>query len=186
MTAKFYLDTNALILLSGLNEDLSELSKHISENHVELSIGHVQIDEEVSGDNFNQNFEKALRKLRTYEITVNLEPTVIAIFDVSRFDLCKFGSKDLGKIYDELRTEIECCERKKPKPKLNIARDAIIALSSLNHDYFITADECLLKSWRKVVENNQENKVVLQKTYSIPKLIHCKKPKGILNTIMRF
>lgn len=171
-------------MLSGLNDDLPELRNYVFENHAEICTGQVQIDENITEGDFSEKIERATRKLKAHGIVVNLEPTIIAVVGISRFGFCKFGSDELGKIYDELRSEIEICEGKNPKPKLNIARDAIIALSSLNHDYFITADECLMKSWEKVIENNQENKTILQKAYSIPKIVHCKRPKGVLSKIM--
>lgn len=184
MTTKFYLDTNALWLLSGLKSSLPELSKYIVENHVELCTGQVQIDESVTEGGFNEKIEKATRKLKAHDIVVSLEPTIETVVDVSRIGFSKIGSDKLGKIDDELRSEIECCEGNNRKSKSNLARDALIALSSLNHDYFITSDECLFKSWKKVIETNQENKAYLQKTYSIPKIIHCKNPRGVLETIM--
>jgi hypothetical protein len=184
MPIKFYLDTNALLLLSGLKNCLPELSRYVVENHVELCTGQVQIDESVTEGGFNEKIEKATRKLKAHDIVVNLEPTIEAVVGVSRVGFCKIGSDKLGKIDDELGSEIECCEGNNRKSKSNLACDALIALSSLNHDYFITSDECLFKSWKKVIETNQENKAYLQKTYSIPKIIHRKNPRGILEAIM--
>ena len=72
-------------------------------------------------------------------------------------------------------------QEKKPKSGSNVAKDALIALSSLNHDFFITADRCLFRSWKKVVEFNEGNERTLEQNgYKLPKLIQRRKPKGIL------
>lgn len=89
----------------------------------------------------------------------------------------------MGEFDKALRQEIERCVGEKKKDDLNIARDALIALSSLNHDYFITADRCLFKSWKIIIESNEGNKKALEKEYKIPEIIQRRKLKGVFQAI---
>jgi len=73
----------------------------------------------------------------------------------------------------------------KGKRYFDIAQDAVIALTSLDHDYFITSDKCLNKSWKTVIEKNAENKKLLEKSYKIPRIIHRRTIKGIFEAIIK-
>lgn len=69
---------------------------------------------------------------------------------------------------------------------LNIARDTLIAITSLNHDYFVTSDKCLHKSWRRVIEKDLENRKTLKaQSYKIPRIIYVRPdcPKAILKPL---
>ncbi len=183
---KFYLDTNALISLSGCSyKELLELSKHIEANKIELFTSHVQIDEMDRRDaSIYEKYEHALKKLKAFDVNISLVETNQAVIGISRIDMCKIGSDELGEIDSALRREIELCMGSKSKGKINLACDALIALSSLDHDYFITGDDCMFRSWNKIIEGNQQNRDKILKNYLIPKITHRKKPKGVFQAIV--
>jgi hypothetical protein len=185
-SASFFLDTNVFILLSGLSSnDLSILSRAIAENKIRLCMSHVQIDEQRNQEssNYQNEIKETLKKLSEKGVNIIIEPTNEIILSVSRLGYAKFGSKKLGEIDKALRQEIERCVGEKKKNDLNIARDALIALSSLNHDYFITADRCLFKSWKTIIESNEENKKALEKEYKVPEIIQRRKHEGVFQAI---
>jgi len=188
LPTSFFFDTNALILLSGLDTDnLSILNREIAEKEIKICVTHVQIDEKYTHElgDYRQNIEKALEKLAKNGINIIVENTIELVLGISRLGYAKLGSEKLGEIDDALRKEIETCMGKKAKGDLNVASDALIALSSLNHDFFITADRCLFKSWKIVIDFNKENKKAIeQHGYKVPKIIHRKKPKGVFQAIM--
>lgn len=185
-SCKFYLDTNALNYLAGLKgSDLQIFKKQIVASNSELSITHVQVDEahEKELQNYQQKIQKALASLSSKGINVCLEDTKIIVFDVSRFGFARFGDENIGKLYDDLRKEIEACEKAKGKAKtpLNIACDAVIAVSSLNHDFFITTDRCLYDSWLKVIKKNK----TLKQQFKVPKIIYARRsPKDVAKRII--
>lgn len=76
---------------------------------------------------------------------------------VSRVNHAVLADGRRGKLYEELREEIGGCERVKGTNKslLNIACDAIIAVSSLDHDFLITCDKCLFESCQKVMNKHK-------------------------------
>jgi len=148
----FFLDTNVLWYLAGLEDvDLHDFRNRMKASNTELSTTHVQVDEstehikfheksekhEKTVSNYQQKTDKALEALNNKGINVSLEDTKIVVLDVSRFDLARFGDEEIEKFYDELRKEIDECQKAKgkPKPLLNIACDATIAVSSLDHDF---------------------------------------------------
>jgi hypothetical protein len=188
MATSFFLDTNTFILLSGLGKrDLSILREEIVKSDIKLCMSHVQIDEQrnLELDDYQQKIKQGLAKFNQAGIDLNIETTKEVILDISRFDLARFGSEKLGEIDEELRREIRKCLGKRFKGVLNVAKDALIALSSLNHDYFITGDKCLYASWKAVVEFNEKNKKTLEQNgYKIPKVVRREKIKGVFQTII--
>jgi hypothetical protein len=128
----------------------------------------------------------AIAKFKSKGIDITIESTNELVWGVSRWDYSKFGSKELSRIDDALRLENQKCMGKKGKGDLNVVRDALIALSSLNHDFFITADRCLFKSWKIVIESNEENNKALEQEYKIPKIIHRRTPKGVFQAIKEY
>lgn len=186
LPTSFFLDTNVFILLSGLDSnDLSILSRAIVKNKVKLCVSHVQIDEQRNQEftDYQNKIKETMEKLSEKGINIIVEPTNEVILNVSRFDYARLGSDKLGEIDKALRQEIEKCMGEKKKGDSNIARDALIALSSLNHDYFITADKCLFKSWNIIIESNEKNKKALEKEYKVPEIIQRRKPKGVFQAI---
>jgi hypothetical protein len=188
VTISFFLDTNTFILLSGLDEpDLSILREGVVRHGIKLCISHVQLDEQdkLEYNDYQQKIRQALAKFNQSGITLSIEPTNEVVWGVSRFDLCRFGSDKLGEIDDELRREITRCMGKRSKGVLNVAKDALIALSSLNHDYFITADKCLSLSWKLVVEFNEKNKKALEQDgYKLPIVLRRKTTRSVFQTII--
>jgi len=196
---KFFLDTNALLYLSGLKgSDLQDFKTKIEASNSELSTTHVQVDESTKHIKFDKKIDKeyekkvrsyqrkidkALGSLKNKEISVRLEDTKIAVFGVSRFGFARFGNEEIGKLYDELRKEIDECQKAKgkPKPLLNIASDATIAVSSLGHDFFITTDKCLFESWLKVIDKYR----MLGQQFKVPKIIYARRsPKEVAKQML--
>ncbi|MDH5690570.1 MAG: hypothetical protein OEY81_03960, partial [Candidatus Bathyarchaeota archaeon] len=113
---KFFLDTGALIALAGLEgSNLQLFKKHIEESNSKLSITHIQVNEKHRRElqDYQRRIDKALESLTNKGIVVQIEPTKIALFDVSRFDLAKFSDEETGKLCDKLRKEIDQCEKVK-------------------------------------------------------------------------
>jgi hypothetical protein len=193
-SVKFFLDTNALLFLSGLRgSDLQDFKNQMEASSSELSTTHVQVDEITKHVKFREPVEeKHEKKVRTYEqkitealkslenkgIVVQIEPTKLTVAGVSRAGHCMTASEEIGKLYDELRKQIDECQNAKGKPKLllNIACDATIAVSSLGHDFFITTDKCLFESWLKVIGRYK----MLGQQFKVPKIIYARRsPKEV-------
>jgi predicted DNA-binding ArsR family transcriptional regulator len=158
MVVKIFLDTTALIALSGLEDE--NLKDQMRKLGIELWVTHIQVDEKYHKEViFDRKIEKALGTLKKW-INVRIKPTEIAVFDVSRFDYCKFGNEEINELYDELKKEITECEKVKGRAKdpLNVARDAITAISSTGCDFFITCDECLYESWTGIIRKHRVTK----------------------------
>jgi len=185
-TYKFFLDTGAIIALSGLKApNLQAFKSRTKSSNSKLSTTHVQVDEKHPKElkNYYQKINRALKSLRQKGIVVHVEATREVVFDVSRFNLAKFGDKELGKLDDELRKEIDACERAKGtiKPPLNIARDALIAVSSLDHDFFVTCDKCLSQSWNKVIGKH----IMLNQRFTIPRAVYIRPiPEDVAKQIL--
>ena len=188
---KFFLDTGALIALSGLKgSDLQIFKTRIEAYNPEIGVTHVQVDETINEKyerklrNYQQVIDKALESLTKKGIAVHVEPTKIGAWSISRWDYFKWGGEETGKLYEELRNEIDRCEEAKGKTKtlLNIACDAVIAVSSLDHDFFVTCDECLFDSWRNVIDKNR----MFRQQFKIPKVIYARPyPKEVAKAILR-
>lgn len=185
---KFFLDTNALLYLSGLEDpELSDFKNRIEASKAELCVTSVQVDEvhEREFQNYQQKIKKALESLANKGINAQHEDTKIFVWGVTRWNYHVWTSKKIGKLYDELRKEIEECEKAKGTKKtlLNIVRDATIAVSSLDHDFFITCDRCLFDSWRKVIGKH----IILRQQFKVPKIIYAERsPKQIATHILGF
>jgi len=185
MPRKIFLDTNALMCLGGIqNPDLRNLQTLMKAKSLELGITHIQVDEstkhikfhekikekhEKKVEDYQQKVNKALESLKDKGIIVRLEDTKITVTGVSRSGYTVVGGEEIGKLYDELRKEIDVCEkaRERIKPVLNIACDAAIAVSSLRDDFFITCDRCLFDSWSKIMREHKGQ-------FRFPKVVFCK------------
>lgn len=182
-----YLDTNSLIALSGLPEtDFRSLKTRLGENSIRLNFSHIQVDEMQNKEfmNYQEKINEATKKLSENGIVVDIKPTKGTVQGLWRNRFTENFTHESVKIYDEIREEIKKCMGIKAE-QMNIARDALIAISSLNHDYFITCDWCLWKSWVKIVENNVANKNTIEKIFQIPKIIHVKaKPQAVMKGIL--
>jgi hypothetical protein len=159
---KFYLDTDALNRLSGLNgKKLEEFKMRFNSIDAELIVTHVQVDERYSpkdGQKYQEEVDKAIETLRSKGIQIKVENTKITIAGISRCGYSSLSSLDIEKIYDALDKEINVCEKanKNPKDPLNVKRDAIIAVSSVGYSFLITTDKCLCDSFNRVIEEKKE------------------------------
>lgn len=193
------MDTSALIYLAGLKEpDLKTFKTKIKTTRTKLIISHVQVDESTVHIKFHertskkcdkevqtyqQKIDEALKALKNKGINIRVEPTRIMVCGVSRLDLTRLSGEEIGDLYDQLRTEIDTCQKKKGKPKstLNIACDAVIAVSSMKNDFLITCDECLYRSWTKVIKKNKG----LMTRFSFPKAYYAKRsPKAVSGCVL--
>lgn len=193
MITKLFLDTCSINALSGLDERGFNLLRSLLEkNKSELYASSVQVDERYTKKNlrFEHILEKAFKIFNQNEIKINLVPTKGGIWGVSRWDLFTFTGEDLGRINDELREELKKCMEEKGKyqskpfdeqAKLNIARDCLIAITSSDYDYFITSDDCLYRSWGKILEKNETKRILIR----VPKIVYVEPcPDKILNQIV--
>jgi len=124
--------------------------------------------------NYQRKIEEALASLKNREIVIHdIEPTKGFIVGVSRIGYSVLGGEEVGRLYDELREEIEDCEGAKGRIRsvLNIARDAVIAVSSLDHDFLITCDKCLYYSWNKIIDKYRKH---MQK-FKFPKVVYTRR-----------
>jgi hypothetical protein len=159
---KFYLDTDALNRLSSLDgEKLEEFKERFNSLDAELVFTHVQVDERYSTKDeqkYQEIVEKAKETLRSKGIQIKFENTKIGIFGISRWGFFTFSTSDIERICDELDKGINACEKAKQNPKdpMNVKRDAMIAVSSLEHSFLITTDKCLCDSFNKVIEEKKE------------------------------
>lgn len=142
---KFFLDTNALNYLAGLKgSDLEDFKTQIEASNSEISTTHVQVDESTKHIKFHepvdkeyekkvrsyqQKIKKALESLKNKGIVVHVKPTKIAVCGVSRSGYAVVANEEVEKLYDELKKEIDECDKARGKNKkpLNPACDAVIA-----------------------------------------------------------
>ena len=78
MSKSVFLDTNTLILLSGIDQrDSEELSKEMDEHEIQINVTHVQIDERITKeyDDYQNKIKKALTTLESKGIKVCVKCT---------------------------------------------------------------------------------------------------------------
>ncbi len=166
---KFYLDTDALNCLSRLQgKELDEFKDRFNSIDAELVITHVQADEKMGADSllekgmkYSDIVSKAVKTLRDKGINVKVENPKITAQGIAREGYCLESGPAVGEVYNELRKKICACEKTRhpqspPKDALNIARDAVIAVSAFEHSYLVTTDWCLSDSFNKVIEEKKE------------------------------
>jgi hypothetical protein len=168
---KIFLDTCSINALSGLdNTSFAHLRNLLEESNSELWASHIQVDERYTKNNseFGQMCEKAFEVFEKHGLKINLGKTKGGFYDISRYDEFTYED-DLSGIYKELENELKECMKEKgkycskpfdEKALINNIRDCLIAVTSTDYDYFITSDECLFKSWEKVLQKS-ENRDVL-------------------------
>ncbi len=198
---KFFLDTSALIRLSGLKEEkLEEFKARFNSINAELIVTHVPVDEATfdlkfgeemsrSGkkvQEYREKVDKALEALRSKGIQVEVETTNISVVGISRVDFSSLATQDIGEFYDELWKEIDACEkakrpRGKPKDPLSVKRDAVIGVSPLEYSFLITTDKCLCDSFNEMTKKHRE---LIQRVIT-PKAKRAKRsPEGVANCIL--
>jgi hypothetical protein len=196
MTAKIFLDTCSIIALSGLKEkeEFDLLRNRLEECKSGLFASHIQGDEmhpeELS--DFREIYRKTFEKFEKHGIKIHWEePTRGMIIGVSRIGFCRIFEDDLAEIGEELEIENRKCMEEKGKFNknidekaivLNIARDCLIAITSLDYDYFITSDKCLYESWTKVLQRHKTEKK-LKKTSEV--IYVRRSPEMILKEILK-
>ena len=162
MALRVLLDTGALIALSGLKgtDFVADFVGRCTESGTVLCVTHVQVDEKVAREvrDYEVKVDRAVAELRQFGLLVEMEPTGIAVVGISRVGLAKLGGEDGGSLYEKLRRLISDCDRNKGKSGdvLNVARDAVIAVSALDHDAFIVCDECLFRSFQFATSNMKQ------------------------------
>ncbi len=168
---KIFLDTNALIFLSGLKgEELEEFRKGFNRKNAELIITSVQVDEKrkrKKDEKYQETINKAIATLEDNGIQVKVETTNVGVVGISRFGYSSLATPDILNIYHELDKKVAECEKEKGKSKdpLNIKRDAVISVSPLEYSFLITTDKCLNESFNRIMK---EQKKVVEKVV-IPK-----------------
>ena len=167
----FFLDTCSIIALSGLdNTSFAHLRNLLKESNSQLCASHIQVDEKYNKNNpdFEQMCKKAFEVFEKQGVKISLGVTEGGFWNVFRWDECTWRD-DLTGIYDELRDELEKCMKEKgkhssepldEKAMVNSIRDCVIAVTSTDYDYFITSDNCLYKSWEKVLQKSENRKVL--------------------------
>jgi hypothetical protein len=185
---KFFLDTNVLMCLDGLEDlDLQDFRTRIEESNSELCTTHVPMDEwrlREKEQEYPQEIKKVLKSLKNKGINVTLEDAKTTICGPSRSGYAVVGSEEEYELEDDLKEEIDKCQKDKgsPRPLSNILSDANIAVSSLGHDFFITCDRCLSESWKKVIGKHS----VLKQRYKFPRVIYTRPiPKAVAKEIMK-
>ena len=168
---KIFLDTCSINALSGLdNASFAHLRSLLKESNSELWASHIQVDEKYNKNtDFEQMCRKAFEAFEKQGVKINLGITKGGVWGVSKWGLFSWGSEKLTEIYNELKYEIENCMRKKgkynskpfdKKAMLNNIRDCLIAVTSADYDYFITSDDCLFKSWEKVLQKSENREAL--------------------------
>jgi hypothetical protein len=197
MTARIFLDTCSIIALCGLKDkaDFDLLRKRLEEFQSGLYASHIQGDEmhpkELS--DFRLIYKKAFERFEKHGIRIHWEePTRGMIIGVSRIGFCRIFEDDLAEIGDELERELRKCMEEKGRFNnkdidekaivLNIARDCLIAITSLDYDYFITSDKCLYESWIKILQKHKPKRI-LEKTSGV--IYVQRSPKMILKEILK-
>ena len=169
---KFFLDTCSFIALSGLDENgFCLLTNSLIDGKSELFSSHIQAEEKYSKNNSDvrQVFKKAFEKFEKHGIKVNLQNTKGLVIGVSKFGYASFSNDYIKKIYGALKDELKKCMSEKGKydskpfdkdAMLNNSKDCLIAVTSVDYDYFITSDDCLYKSWEMVLQRSENREVL--------------------------
>lgn len=148
---KVFLDTNALIALSGLRGTTiaDDFVKTCRTVEVVLCVSHIQVDEKVNREMFSYQakIDKAVRVLSDMGLETRMEPTAVGVYDTSRLDMSRYGGDVENALYQKLLQLITACDQATGK-KGDETRDAIIGVSALDHDLFVVCNECLYRSFR--------------------------------------
>ena len=181
---KVFLDTNALIALSGLRGSAiaGDFVANCRTAGVVLCVSHIQVDEKVNREmrSYQARIDKAVRELRYLGLETVMEPTAVGVYDVSRLDMSKLGGEDENALYTKLFELISACDQATGKNG-DATQDAIIGVSALDHDLFLVCDECLFQSFQSATSSltNLQNR--------LPKTILRKPtPEDVANGILEF
>lgn len=148
---KVFLDTNAVIALGGLPNTpmVNDFVSKCRKAGVVLCVSHIQVNEKLDREipSYKVRIDKAMLELRNLGLEIVMEPTAVAVFDVSRLDFSKFSGEFESGLYEKLVKLISACDHEKGK-KGDATRDAIIGVSALDHDLFVVCDRCLFNSFQ--------------------------------------
>jgi hypothetical protein len=162
---KIYLDTCTINALTGLdNKEFDLLRSVLEKTNSRLYASHIQVDERYTKNSpdFEKKCEKAFERLVEHGIEIKPEATKAAVYGISKYGLSKWSDIGIEKIRIELMVELEKCNKEKGKypPIENIIKDFLIAVTSADYDYFITSDDCLYRSWRRILEKNETRDIL--------------------------
>ncbi len=184
----FHLDSGALIALSGLSIAESKTLRSLLERtDSELTVTHIQIDEKHpdTAKDYRKKVQEALAALTTKGLRVTLEPSKVTVANYSRSNLTQVGNQALEEAFGHLVTLLRNCEgvaERDPTPP-GIGRDAIIGVSSMDHDVFVTTDKCLSRSYRKLAETDDQ----VVHAHSIPEIVYVRPvPTKVFRAMTRF
>jgi hypothetical protein len=131
------------------------------------------------------NIRKGLNapnKLKEKKIPIQIEPTEAVVVGVSRFGLAKLSDEEVGRILDELRERLT--EKELTEDPLNLARDAMVAFTSLRFDHFISCDKNLAEVSSQVFRENRE--LLDRKAVGFPDIVYVKpEPNEVTKAILR-
>jgi len=149
-----FLDTNALNAFTGISKKDAQIIHNLLEQSCSsIRVCHLQVDERYAHiSKWNEKAEKIIYSFRNKGLVLNQIPSKISVTGVSRIGMSEIADGVISKIYDELVNVIENCE-KKNKEKKNIMIDAMIGVTSIGNEIFITCDCCLAKSLKIVLDN---------------------------------
>lgn len=184
---KVFLDTGALIALSGLPSTViaGDFVTNCKAAEVTLCVSHIQVDEKVNREmrSYKARIDKAVRELRYLGLETRMEPTAVGVYGVSRLNMSKLGGESENALYTKLFELISACDQATGKNG-DATQDAIIGVSALDHELFVVCDECLFRSFQSVTASlkNLQNR--------LPRTILTKASaedvaKGILSQLIR-
>lgn len=168
---KVFLDTNAFEALSGLPRSTirDRFVEGCRKAGVVLCVSHIQVDEKVNHEmpSYQAKVQKAVRVFRELGLETCLELTPVGVYGISRLALARFGREDENALYQRLRQLISECDKAAGKEG-DAMRDAIIGVSALDHDLFVTCDRCLYQSFQSATSHptnlgNRLPRVILTK-----------------------
>ena len=182
---KVFLDTSALIALSGLRGTsmVDVFVKTCKKAGVALCVSHIQVDEKVPREmsDYKERIDRAVKAIVDLGLEVHLEATSMSAFGASRIDFSKYGGEEENALYEKLVKLVSACDRAMGKND-GATMDAIIGASALDHEFFVVCDECLFRGFGQATNGW----AAVQKR--VPKTIFTKPTpedvaRGILNSI---
>lgn len=177
------IDTDALNSLTGISdEDIKRINELLSLSGSKILVTHIQVDERYDHlKEYNEKIVQIQRELNERGLNIDITPSLVSVIGQSRIGLAKIGSDVLHQIYEELKVEIQTCEKEKKEEK-NVTRDSIIGVSAFNKDVFITGDKCLKRSLDKLIDKFSD----LLIEYNIPVIIRrTPRTKNIVDEIIK-
>ena len=182
---RILLETSSVNALSGCHkEQFIELTDRLRSKGAQLCVLFTTLGERYARENGKKDYNRMLRRTVDHFTLKGLELRItqseLFIPGITTKGMAKETSPFCSQLFYELTELIEKCEKPKNpnKPIDNIQRDAIIGVSSLCYDFFITSDYCLNKSLDKIIKKYRN------KLPNIPiNSYRCPKKENILDEI---